>query len=774
MTVREGVLEHKSVSLSLRAPRIAVLFRKSEKWREAVQLMLAHATKRWGGQQIILVPHDETGHITQSILRLLEQFDPDYIAAPDWGIGAFHNIWPIQIERDGVTLSGDELSAAVEELDERGETHRDPISEFTEGQLARTFPTLRTYATDEDPLGQPRRPDLEVSLKNTGHSTGSRGSLAVQSSWTSDTSLMCGAMFGVVDASSEGNEQEPDWASQLSAYIGILGRRRFPEIGEDAWNSADPPLNWMQTGYPGTSGPIILGDTADDFCMFLLLQRMRGHAYWLPTGLISNLEMDTSTASYLQLALMSLFGNDPIKCHSVSVPHHEFESNLTVLNSNPLFEILEPGAQMSRKSSKALRFLPSDLPELDSERDLFIEGSVDIWQTIPVRTFGDGRIVPQHPPVAPLPSKLPEDERIRWVMELSIDDPLPPGRDVSPRIFTASGTRSSLDNLPRRSRRGLAWAAESVGLIIKGSLLQYQVAQPAFEVPSLLQWVGSRIGASGYTVEFSAAGQNANLAAQLVGGRSNLIDHFNGPARSLFEMYRSVPPKTRSDKHFRDKEGVLLGGEPYLSWRGVEKTFAPAFTPRFFDELAATNLITRGFVLDCLACPHVSFIRLEDMGRSYRCPRCGEWNALSQPRWRDGNEPAWFYDIHPSVRELVNGNGDLCLRAAAELRSRAKGALDIAEMEIRSVERAKAMAEVDLMTVIQGRVFLTEAKVSGQFQNVDEMKKKLLAARILGADVMVLATSKAEWKPADLERLTKLATADESSRNIEIEALCNL
>lgn len=770
-TVKEGALEHKSVSLSLRAPRIALLFRKSEKWRESVQLMLAHATKRWGGQHIVLVPHDEMGQVNPEILGLLEQFDPDYISAPDWGIGAYHRIWPIQLEREGVQLSGEELSAAVDEMHELGETYRDPHSRYTERELAKTFPTLRTYTTDEDPLGEPRQLDIEVPVGNADLSSASRGSLAVETSWTSDTSLMCGTMFGVVPPSGDTTEHEPDWTSQLAAYIGILGRRRFPETGEAAWSTADPSLNWMQTGYPGAKSPIVVGDTVEDFCLFLLLQRMLGHAYWLPADLLGNLEKQTSTAEYVRLAFMSLFGNDAIECHSISVPADEIESTLAVLNSNPMVELMEIGPQSSVTISKALRFAPAPIPRVDTERDLFIEGCVELWQTIPVRTFGDGRVAPEHPPVAPLPAKLPDDERIRWVMELDIDTPLPPGRDVSPQIF--SGNANPL-NLPRRSRRGLAWAAESVGLVVKGSLMQYRVAQPAFMVPSLLQWVESRITTSGHTVDFSAAGQNANLAAELVGGRSNLIDLFEGHHRPLLEMYRSVPPNTRSDKHFQDKEGVLLRGEPYLSWKGIEKGSATVAASEIVDALAANKLIRRGFVLDCLACPHVSFIRLEAIGQSYQCPRCGESNTLSQPRWRDGNEPTWFYDLHPTVRELINGNGDLCLRAAAKLRGRGKGGLDIAEIEIISLEKAKAVAEIDLLTVVEGRIHLTEAKTAGKFENEAEMKKKLLAAGTLGADVIVLATSQAQWKASDLEKLRALASKDQRLRKIEIETVCDL
>ena len=82
---------------------------------------------------------------------------------------------------------------------------------------------------------------------------------------------------------------------------------------------------------------------------------------------------------------------------------------------------------------------------------------------------------------------------------------------------------------------------------------------------------------------------------------------------------------------------------------------------------------------------------------------------------KPGDEPLWFYDLHPVARELVLMNGVAPLSAAHHIKASSKSFTDAAETEL--VSGSKPVAETDVLIHADGSVVTGEVKTGDQLHS---------------------------------------------------------
>jgi hypothetical protein len=173
------------------------------------------------------------------------------------------------------------------------------------------------------------------------------------------------------------------------------------------------------------------------------------------------------------------------------------------------------------------------------------------------------------------------------------------------------------------------------------------------------------------------------------------------------------------------------------------------------------NVLHRGLIVPCSECERRAFYRIELVGESNTCPRCGA-PAYMTAAWRsEQQEPEWFYDLHGAVRELLGQNGDVPFLAGMALATTARSFEDIAELDF--CRPGEDPDEIDIAAFVDGQLVIGEAKCVASLGTSREasraIAKLLRISDLLGADEILLATTApGPWKNTETGRLLK-ATA---------------
>jgi hypothetical protein len=96
------------------------------------------------------------------------------------------------------------------------------------------------------------------------------------------------------------------------------------------------------------------------------------------------------------------------------------------------------------------------------------------------------------------------------------------------------------------------------------------------------------------------------------------------------------------------------------------------------NHLLHIGVLHRGLVVLCSECELRTFYRIELLGETNTCPRCGAHAYATAARRSRLNEPQWFHDLHGAGRELLGQNGDVPFLAGHALAATAESFEDIA------------------------------------------------------------------------------------------------
>jgi hypothetical protein len=513
---------------------------------------------------------------------------------------------------------------------------------------------------------------------------------------------------------------------------------------------------------------VVWGDSPNDFALAMAWDRTYGQGIWLP----DEWWVDTTTRPQVITAIDFL-------ATTVLRLQNELAFTSTSLSRNQLaYRIRGCDTRAERRLGESLirplgeaMIHPAETIRFSRfHKTWFAIGrsNASQWSTAVRDKAGTAEFAM----LPPLPDiRLPElsvvEAKARWHVDVSVQGHQIPCTTALHEQDLLAGRQSLLGLRIRSSRRGgVSFEAHDSGFVMAGASLEERLTRPFIRYPSLLDWAQARAEAHGMATRLSAAGHRADVLAKLIGGRAVLAELI---ASELLPAIQAFNRRGSTSEAF-DGEGCVVNGEAFLHFAGmcgIAGIAADSDARDQIDALVSGGILHRGLILGCGECAHVAFVPVEDVGTTIRCRRCRADNDLTRARWRSPvDEPIWFYDLHPTARDFlgVSANGHVPLLLSRHLRSQTQWDLTEAP-EFELVKKGKAVAETDLLALTERRLVSAEAKTTNKLgrnsaERSDAARKRVLAAKLLMADEIILATTEPSWVESSVKSIKSAIGAE--------------
>lgn len=757
-------------TLTLRPPRVAILFPDDEHWRDWAMRALEVASEYWGGGGFILVPHDaRTGEPLSSFAEIVRSYDPDHVVTLKIRVSEFESWYP-----GSISVQADSEEERAELIRNVHHEIASPASERARAVVASwCSPLRRTRSLRDVPAHQhetqnsirmvDRRERLSQGLPVAPPLTAPV--FAASSEWRSDMGLFAAARAGVVK--DEGQERpEPgtdilEWgilregdAPASLLYIPVAEPSDTDDVS--TMFSAQPGLMQVSRGYVQDMAAVVVGDTGADFALALAYDRILGRGIWVTPEMLDEPDSLFNLRSSLWWLTSRLEQHAAHLTVSSSSLDEAAVSSAAEQLQRPNYEFERLGRHreiVDESSTVQVR-----APRLGSGfTELVLEEHIGTSLVVPMAVLEDGTLEATTGLESPVPSSLmyPVGSGMvpYWYVDVAFGRASAPhARDLPASVLLAvSKGRYPEVNL-RASKEGTSFNPSSMGFVSSASLLPGRLGRPHLRVLSMRTWVEGMANLSGMGVRVSHPGRQSELVSRRLGSRDAFLDLIS---TSALPLLRAFVPHEKAPK--RELGEVVIGLDPYLSFDKMSSLLGSDDTTlELVDTLSAARLLRRGLVLGCHDCGRPSFVDADRIGQHYECPQCAASNALTSARWRQGNEPTWYYDLYAPFRDLLRNHGDIPALAAVRLRRESRRYADVPELEFFDLETKKPVAEIDLIASTGDEVVLVEAKVKGAFPQRArgvQTKKLLRVAQALRADRVALATSQSAWNIADIAHL---------------------
>lgn len=768
MSVRAETLGYELFRFSPRAPRVAVVVRGGGSWRFWARLALHGATMSWGGAGFVVVPHED-GVVHPAVLRAVGVYDPDCVMVHVPSLADVEAVSPGETEiigGDGVPLGAEERARAI--AGAGGASAPDVWAEAARKAVVSACSPYRRWDAaagvwDADELWWTEGGvDRGRLLAATRLGVSFDGALAAAPGLAGDVGVAAAARAGLVARPSAGGSGDGlDEDVEAAAAAWLLGGGGLPPAAVaavPAWRGPETAFERGSAGLAKVSAvgrrpPVFLaaGDTAADFALALLWDRVFGRGVWLPRAWWPTGAGRLGATTRAVLGVAAERGTE-FRLGSASASEDELRVLGICLRS--------PDHVMSfdgeRRPARERKVLVGGAWPRGGMGHLAVQGQFDQSVAIPVRRDGDGggfeMAAPAPPPLVTAPALAGVHDLV-WEVDLQPDAPvMPTGRGIDGHALVMG--EQSWPTWVRSGRDGVSYNAQRYDLVLSGSSAEARLARPRLRHLDLLGWANALGRPDGQSYRLSDAGLRVGILARMAGGRAPLVDMLGGRLRPALRAFNTRHKATSVE--YPGKEGVVLPDGGYLNLGGIASLAGVAADKArgLADPAVAAGILRRGLILGCGSCQRPSFVPVGRLGQRNECPRCGQANDLVQERWRDPvDEPVWFYDLHPAARELFAAHGDVPLLLSAHLRKSSRRYADIAEIEL--VGPSGPEAESDLLSHANGRVAVAEAKSNDRLgetkaKEVDAARKRAVLAAALRADEVILATTAAQWAPSSV------------------------
>lgn len=475
---------------------------------------------------------------------------------------------------------------------------------------------------------------------------------------------------------------------------------------------------------------VVVGDSADDFALAVALDRCMSPSLWVPPTILGE-----DTLQVVASALMSpRTRNDRDRtvhvtsCSLGQVGLERIASQLAdnVYDGHDRVQISLPVALPRHRPLSVMDVhLPSTV-----EDELFVGD-----------TTGPGIR-------ARLPSGVAAKEPFHlswWNDVVRFDHQLPSRWPLNEHLVARSGAWRSR---ARVTREGLAFHSHPLGFISGSHRLEQVVDNPR------LRFLGAKAifevlaAEKNLTLMESPAGRYTARTTDLWGGLPALTTDLQRP------VVRSVLDSFQSTKDSGVEPGNYLLDRRFLTFDDLLAVTGDREGLRtFVDRCLHGGLLRRGLSLACDRCRHFGWYDAEDVGQQFRCWRCRTRNVIDSEVIRGGgNEPNWYYALAEVVFQACRANFNVPVLALHQFAGQARSVLAMTDHE---VVFADERVEIDLWSVVDGRIVLGEAKLGKQLgASVGERCKKARrlrrAADALTADTLLLATAASSWSPSSI------------------------
>jgi len=778
--------------VSVRPPRIATLILGGDGWEVHALRMLENFSRWWGGAANVLVPWND-GQVPEFFWRYLETYDPDIIsyytttfrgnrmANPD-GFERWLTAEAERVAREG-SHDAEEARGLILDSHVMTQSQTAPPSEAVKEELLRrTAPLARGGRLLMEPFHADDEPGrFGVDMARVSFTDNQLPIAFTLDDLPMDLRLLAAGRFGAlapgfVEKLREFRVSRKEIPLDETRARGLLdlcwnfrtGQSYLPQEIADALSSAGwslpmpspdqlfdlAPLGRTEVGcawlepmqwFSGKPLPhvVVAGQQVEDFCLYLILERLYGRAAWLPPTLPS-VEGDERQIQPTDLMAMKL---------ETSAVYGEEDRDLLITSFSldeaqvtDLARTIESSKYQTSLSGKLLHVSPDHIP-LPLPRRLLHRVHYDKPRSEPF--VNDQQ-------VGGLETPIPDDiatldpKPIVWFVDCMIGDiRLPPRHCLSEAVvagestFERHGVRNGAD--------GVSFFSQSQGFIYSGSPIERTLAKPRLRLPPPEEVFRRLMEAGELRGAPSSSGRFTQRSIDLWGGLDEMASDLSAPNR--FALLRSF----LSTEESHEDTGIMLDRR-YLDFDqlGRASSLPDRDLRSLLDSYLSRGILSRGLILQCSRCAFSSWYSIEAIGQEFRCGRCRNVDLIRQPHWKKPlKEPLWYYQLDEVVFQALSHNVQVPVLALKQLKESCVSFLSSVEMDV--ARDSEHLAEIDILAICDGRIVIGEAKSVDALEGTAGEENQTLAklgavAEALSAHKVVFASS-TRWQPATRQRI---------------------
>lgn len=769
---------YRRLHVVLRPTRIATAI-PGDGWQTSATRMIENYSRKWGGVGDIMFPVDTDLQVAPIWIKILRAFDADRMATYQSTHRGRHMANPEAFEewiaREAKKLA-DDTNESVEQMRQQlfaDHIYRHPISTW---RPAESLQSLINHWMGPFAFRDHLFRDVFQADASTRHPEGCTdisdltlepGELCVVrvEGLPDDVQLLIDARLGAVAPSYRDHLGERGWAittvdagpESLVALLEIawLGRPYGNWAIQAAMASAEgedyePPAisrqdlperapfevgkvgcgvyNQFTARWEDRPIYVIYGDSGDDFCLAMALERGWDAGIWLPPSLVGGEDADLTIRTLADVLHRTTRGPGVDR------------------------RIMLTSATQNEEELEALRQRLVDSIWGDELADLI--GVIDLSEiTLPTpRQILDSAFLSEAryepfvsenmaaelaPPLVPSAARSLDPYHCRWQVEVSVVGHSVPSRtDLAETVLQGDPWTTA-----RAGKSGLVFPSHRMGFIPAGATLEQVLERPRPRIPDAAEIFETLLARRQLVPTLSDKGKFAAAMIGRWGGLEAALGSLgDDPVYAILHAY--------AEPEMSSLPGISLGGRRFMTiynmsqLTGLEERDLVSRV----DDLVERQVLRRGYALKCGRCDFAAWYGLGELDQVFVCGRCAQRQVVAGPTWREpAEQPNVYFDLDEVVYQTLTHDGAVTLLALGAIKQETQDFLYTPEMEIVEQGEDKPYCEVDIWSVVNGDVIVGEAKRGNRLQDAQAQKLARIAEAV-SADVVVLATAASQWR----------------------------
>lgn len=504
----------------------------------------------------------------------------------------------------------------------------------------------------------------------------------------------------------------------------------------------------FETSWDSRAIYVVIGDTAEDYCAALALDRGWDAGLWLPQSLVDDASASRERTILALGRTLHTLGRGPggdrrIELTTLSLDDSAVIAVAEMLQASPWgseleLEVVDPGSLSLPTPQRIL-----DRAHISQLRYEPFAGVEMI-----------GRL---NPPLVPGEARSSDPHTSHWLVDARVDNVSVPTRSaLADRVRVGNEFQGGK---VRPGKDGIVCFSHRRGLIPGGATLDQILDRHHLRVPDAPEIFGILLDRHDLRSELSDKGKYASATIQRFGGLRQALANLSD-LRINRILHSYATPHKKPSPGFELATGGGGGRRHFLTLEDMARV-ANCPLPELagaVDALVALKILRRGFRLKCGRCDYTGWYELDVVNQGFVCMRCGDDQLISSAALREPElHPHLYYDLDEVVYQAIEHDGAVTLMALGQLIDDGGDFSYAVEMQVSRVAETDPFCEIDIWAVSRGEILIGEAKRGDRLTNgnrTDEQKSADSLARVaeaVSADAIVLATAADSWKSSVLE-----------------------
>ena len=492
------------------------------------------------------------------------------------------------------------------------------------------------------------------------------------------------------------------------------------------------------------SSIVVIGNSASDYALYFSLTKIMQAVFWVPK--IDYFYEPFNTESYIYLSFVKLIDIQPfaetltLQLTSCSSPLNDLQSLNEKIEELPFVAFKDKSIQITAIEPSLLNF----------QKELYVyEKSNGFNNTI--QQF-DNNISTNF--IASPKSKLFERISLKdagWIIDYRIegitDDEnkngyiLPNHEELICRLFNYEGNVNAAKRVLRKSRDGYSIRCPLQGVHFADTSVDEVTAYPILRLETDITIFKRIFKSHGYNVEISDKGKYTNYSVNLFES-IQLLEHYltdNG-FREILECYND--PSDNDRRKAKGLQGTKVKSGVYLSYNHIKLLYKnDTCLTSLLDMCIEKSILTRGILLKCEQCDYAEWYNMDRLAKHFTCIRCDKKQTILSRHWLKGGEPTFFYRLNEMLHQGFKHNMTTVIHGINHLNSLAKSSFFYQpELNIISVLQPNKKVEIDIAAIVDGQIWLGEAKSNDEIDD-EEIEKYLHLCNQIGAKFLLMTNS---------------------------------